>query len=223
MFVIERIIGIVAPHRCAGCGSEGSLLCDWCRPDFALPLPSRCAICKKATPQSQVCANCRKTFRLRHIWVRTGYDGLPLKLVQGFKFEHQQAAAPILASLMAEALPDLPKDTIVCPIPTTTKHVRQRGYDHADLLARALAKQLGCKYLPLLMRDGQLRQVGSSRDKRLHQLKQAFRTHRQPPSGSPVLLVDDITTSGGTLSAAADCLHNAGVKVVDAVVFAQKE
>ena len=144
------------------------------------------------------------------------------QLIHDFKFERKQAVAPIMARLMAESLPYLPADTIVTHVPTATSRVRQRGYDHARLLAKFLAKEAGLAYLPLLARVGQARQVGAKRQTRLSQLDGAFRVIG-PVQKAPIVLVDDIVTTGATLATATRCLKSSGAKVVDAVVFAQKQ
>lgn len=224
MFIVERLIEIVAPHYCKGCGMEGSLVCAWCWPDFAPPLPGRCAFCRTATPESQVCRTCRRKTSLRHVWVRTSYDGPPKALLAGLKFERQRAAAVPIARFTGEALPFLHADTIVTHIPTITRHVRQRGYDHAQLIAASLAQAIDRPPRELLRRVGQQHQVGSSRQDRLTQLKDAFVVRGvSEVKGARVLLVDDVFTTGGTLMAAAKVLRDAGAKSVDAVVFAQKE
>ena len=126
--------------------------------------------------------------------------------------------------LTAECLPFLPGEVIVTHVPTASKRIRQRGYDHAQLLARALVREHKLTYLPLLTRAGSARQVGSTRGTRLVQLSDAFRIIQTDRiRGASVLLVDDIVTTGGTLEAAARCLKQSGANQIDAVAFAQKE
>lgn len=224
MFIVERVISILAPHICVGCGEEGSILCDWCAPDFATPLPSRCYRCKTQIENSLVCKKCRRESSLKHVWVRTEYAGASKRLIYDFKFERKQAAARPLARLAAECLPHLPPDTLVVHVPTASHRVRQRGYDHAQLLAQALARDQNLSHMSVLARVGRTRQVGSTRLQRLHQLKESFRVAKpQSLEGASILLVDDIVTTGGTLEAAARCLKQSGVKQVDAVAFASKE
>lgn len=224
MFILERLISAIAPHICLGCGVEGAVICDWCLPDFATPLPARCYRCKVQTQNSLVCKKCGRDSRLKHVWVRTGYGGPAKQLIRDFKFARKQAAAQPLARLTVECLPFLSPDTVVTHVPTATTRIRQRGYDHAQLLARILAREQKLTYLPLLARMGSARQVGSPRGVRLVQLSDAFRIIK-PDSirGASILLVDDIVTTGGTLESAARRLKQAGAKQVDAVVFAQKE
>jgi ComF family protein len=224
MFILERIISVAAPHLCIGCGAEGVVVCDWCLPDFASPLPSRCYRCKSQTENSLVCKKCRHGSRMKHVWTRTAYEDRAKLLIHDFKFERKQAAAKPIAQMMAEILPYFPPDTIVTHVPTATSRVRQRGYDHAGLLAKALAHELELSHVSLLRRTGQARQVGAKRSERLRQLDGAFHASDHARcSGSQVLLVDDLVTTGGTLESAAKTLRQAGAKTVDAVVFAQRQ
>jgi ComF family protein len=223
MFITERLVGSIAPHLCIICGSEGSLLCDWCLPDAMPPVPSRCYRCHSLTDNSSVCKKCRPKSRLGHVWVRTEYDGHAKRLIHDFKFERAQAAAAPVARLMAEPVPYLDRQVIVTHVPTATSRVRRRGYDHARLLAGQLAKNLDLAYAPLLMRLGQTRQVGSKRSSRLAQLQGAFTVRKSGPiQGGHILLVDDIVTTGATLELAARVLKAGGAKSIDAAVFAQK-
>lgn len=223
MSVIGKLLGIVAPHHCMICGDEGAVVCAWCLPDFAAPLPDRCYLCKVATSESRVCEKCRRRSVLRHVWVRALYDGPAKQLVHDFKFERKQAAAGPISSMMKEALPYIDAEVIVTHIPTATSRVRKRGYDHAELIARALAGQLGLQHETLLYRITQTRQVGSRRTERIKQMEQAFVCKdAQKVAKRQILLVDDLTTTGATLEAAARCLKTQGARAVSAAVFAQK-
>lgn len=223
MFILERLISTLAPHQCLTCGAEGATVCAWCLPDFIAPVPARCYRCRVATENSAVCRKCRRTSPLSHVWVRTTYEGDAKLLVHGLKFQRKRAAAAVAGKLTAEALPYLDRSMIVAHVPTATSHVRQRGYDHAELVAKTIAKESGLSYTPLLARVGQARQVGAKREQRLVQLQNAFHVRKpQVIQKARILLVDDIVTTGATLEAAGRVLRNAGAKTVDAVVFAQK-
>ena len=224
MFLTEKLISLVAPHYCIVCGDEGAVVCEWCMPDFATPLPSRCYACKSQTDDSLVCKKCRKTSRIKRAWVRTSYEGNPKQLIHDFKFERKTAAALPAARLLAETLPYLTPDTLITHIPTAPDRVRQRGYDHAKLLAEALARELGLKHTILLIRLTRTRQVGAKRKKRLSQMQNAFRSVNSTElQKATVLLVDDLVTTGATIESAAKCLKTAGAKTVNAAVFAQKQ
>lgn len=220
--ILERLISIVAPHACLGCGAEGTLLCADCSRDIP-SLPERCYRCQGLSRDYRVCRGCRRASSLRSVWVRAQYGTLVKDLVYRFKFQRAQAGARPIAALMSEVLPYLPSNTVVAWIPTATTRQRQRGYDHAALLARCVATQNSLSYMPLLVRMGQSRQVGANRVQRQQQLTDAFRiVNSSRLQGAAVLLVDDIVTTGASLESAARTLKKAGAKSVDAVVFAQK-
>jgi ComF family protein len=144
-------------------------------------------------------------------------------LIQRFKFHYAQGAAQPIARLMADTLPFFTRNTVIVHVPTATVRRRQRGFDHAELLAHQLARSLYLPRVTLLARLGQSRQVGAKRQQRQQQLSESF--YPQKPyliKGAHILLVDDITTTGATLEAAAKVLKQAGAKRIDAVVFAQK-
>jgi ComF family protein len=224
MPLIERLISVVAPHNCITCGSEGALLCAWCRPDTCPKLPETCYRCHALSPDSAVCQKCRRESPLKHVWIRTGYDRVAKELIQAFKFARSQAAAPLLAEFIAEVLPFLPNNTIIVHIPAATSRVRERGYDQSRLLARHLAQQTKLVHSTLLCRIGQTRQVGANRKQRLEQLKGAFRPTKEfLIKGADILLVDDVLTTGATLEEAARTLKKAGARNVSAVVFARKQ
>jgi len=222
--VLERIIGLVAPHQCYICKREGALLCEWCAQDCCLPLSPRCYHCYALNPGSAVCNACRHRSPLKHVWARTDYEIWAKQLLHDFKFSRAQAAAETIGQLMSRGMPYLPRDTLVMSVPTATSRRRQRGYDHAALLGKQVARQLGLPYAPALHRLGQARQVGADKHTRETQLITAFRlTNASLVVGSKILLVDDIITTGASLESCARLLKASGADRVDAVVFAQKQ
>ncbi len=224
MPLLDAVISVLAPHNCLVCGCEGKLICNWCAVDAFVPLPSRCYRCKRVTNEFSLCDRCKPRTPLRHVWIRTGYEGSAKDLIHTYKFERTQAAFAVITESMDEVLPYLPADTLIIPVPTATSRVRQRGYDHAYLLASELARRRQFKWLRAVTHLTQSRQVGSSRQQRLTQLadnlvvtKPAF------VKGRDVLVVDDVVTTGATLEAMARALKQAGAKSVNALAFAQKQ
>lgn len=223
MHILDWLFGLAAPHECVGCGREGSLLCPWCQELLDTEFPSRCYRCHALTVDSATCRACRRQSRLKHVWITASYDGVAKQLTHKLKFERARSAASIVADAMADSLPFLP-GYIACPLPTASVRRRQRGYDQAELIARHLARQKQLSFAPLLLRVGQTRQVGATREQRQKQAKDTFRVRRPAlVAGQRILLIDDITTTGASLEEAARTLKIAGAKSVDAAVFAQKQ
>jgi len=206
MSVLEKLVGLLAPHECLGCGNEGRLLC-----------PS----CLKSLPPAKVPAP--HTSHLSKIQSVTLYEGLAKDLIWKLKSDGAQAAAYIMASAMAELLRGAESVCLV-PVPTAVSRVRQRGYDQAKLIARSLARQTGFAYANYLIRCGQAHQVGANRLIRLQQIGGAFRVRQVfKLKGAKILLIDDVTTTGATLDTAAELLKTAGAASVKALTFAYAE
>jgi ComF family protein len=150
----------------------------------------------------------------------TVYGGVTKDLIWKLKFHHARAAVEPMATLMSDRF--IFDDTgILVPIPTATSRVRQRGYDQAELLCRAVANRTSLPYRKLLQRHGQSRQVGTTKVERTKHVTNAFRVPTaQSVAGKHVVLVDDVLTTGATLESAARALKRAGAKRVDAIVFA---
>ena len=138
------------------------------------------------------------------------------------KFERASAAASPMAAAIIQTLPDLPPDTIVSFVPTANSRVRLRGYDQAKLIAENIAKQKCWQQQTLLMRTGNARQVGASRADRFKQIESSLAAIKlNKIKKAHILLIDDVTTTGATLEAAAAVLKSAGAYNINAAVFAQ--
>lgn len=222
MFILDKLLDVIAPESCLVCGNEGLLLCSWCKPDACLPLPSRCFLCQAQTVNFAVCKKCRGKTKLKQVWVATEYKDTAKKLVRALKFGYKRQAAKIIAEHMYQTCNFLPPDVIITPIPTATARVRERGFDHARLIAKHFATLHNRQIHTSLKRLGQSRQVGAKRYERQEQLKRSFLVaHPHELRGKTVILVDDVMTTGATLELAAKQLKQAGVRTVCAVVFAQ--
>lgn len=223
MFILERLIDVIAPNECLACSAEGNILCSWCRPEAVSLIPSRCYKCCVQTADSETCSKCRRHTPLAQVWVSTDYAGIAAQLVRQLKFEHTRQAAEVMAQCLDEFVPYLPPDTLVVHVPTANRRVRRRGFDHAALIAHSFAQQRSLRHSALLKRLGNSRQVGAKREERRKQLQDAFWVSKDRDlSGTTLVLIDDVLTTSATLEAAARTLKKAGAKSVCAAVFAQK-
>jgi ComF family protein len=171
---------------------------------------------------SAVCKKCRADSRLKFVWARGQYGDVTKTLIYQLKFGRKKAAARVIARLLDESVPFLPKDTLITYVPTATSRVRVRGYDQSRLIAKELSKLRGLTMSPLLVRLGQTRQVGATRKQRIKQASNNYRLTNKRVTGQNIVIIDDILTTGATVEAAAKLLKQAGAKQVNAAVFAQK-
>lgn len=146
------------------------------------------------------------------------YDGAGRELVARLKYRNARSSVPFLAAGLAAAVTahHLAID-VVTWAPTTTTRRRKRGFDQAELLARALARRLHVPCRQLLLRPPGNPQTGQPLDVR--RAGPAF--HPARPSPPRVLLVDDVVTSGATVTTAARTLTAAGAAEVHVVAAAR--
>ena len=150
------------------------------------------------------------------------------RLVQALKYQGWRELAPLMASMMAEVpLPAeaAPGERVVVPVPTTRRRERRRGYNQAELLARAFAADLEVPCVRALeRRSGPSSQVGLHPSERRANVRLAFTTRPETTpqvAGRHALLVDDVLTTGATACEAALVLERAGASGVTVVTFAR--
>jgi predicted amidophosphoribosyltransferase len=144
------------------------------------------------------------------------YEGPARELVARLKYRNHRTTLAGLAGAMAATVTAVPD--VVTWAPTTTDRRRARGFDHAELLARAVASILRRPCRPLLMRGAGPAQTGRPLAERRVGPDLTVATPSVPPH---VLVVDDVVTSGATCAAAAAALRRAGATTVDVVAAAR--
>jgi ComF family protein len=209
--VVRSLLGLLAPSSCSACGEaleaggfgeEPAVFCDAC----GLPLPPS-ALDIDGVPV-----------------VAAGDYAPPLSLaIKRFKFDgHPELARP-LSSLLEPAARGLGlgKKDVWVPVPLHRARLVERGYNHAALLARALAKRTRSEARPLLLerlRDTS-QQARLDRDARVENTVGAFAL-RGPLSGRRAVLVDDVVTTGATVRACLTAFREGGIEVVAVVALA---
>ena len=193
-----RLLAGVFPLACPGCGRRAEPVCDACRSTLRAPVA--------CVPPPGI-----------DVWLSPfAYDGVARELVARMKYRRTVAVAPFLADAMTVLVaPPLPH--VITWAPTTRARRQERGFDHAEVLARAVGRRLRRPVRGLLRRGDGPAQTG---------LPAAAR--RRGPvfsaagvAAPSVLLIDDVTTTGATLAAAAAALRDRGVTHVVALTAAR--
>ena len=207
---IQRWLGtgieLLFPIQCVGCGNPGSIWCREC--DAALERFSEpfCNACGRALGGWSACPACRRRKPILPVRSYARYTGRLVQAVLHLKYRPDRK----LASVMSDWLAGLYRRSewqasVVVPVPLSRSRFQQRGFNQAELLARALAARLD---LPLaaaqLNRVRETRsQVGLDPRERSLNVRGAFAAEPGAFAEQAVLLVDDLYTTGATLGACA--------------------
>jgi ComF family protein len=161
------------------------------------------------------------------------YEGGLRGLIHLLKYERILPVASLLGSMVTntieELLPscgDRPSPPLVVPVPLHKTKRSDRGFNQAELIARAAVKHLSQRLelaTPVLIRQrATVSQVGLTREQRVANVRDAFRVRdRQRVCGRTVIVVDDVMTTGTTLSECARVLKKAGAERVVAATVAR--
>lgn len=188
-------------------------------------LPRACPVCHRAGQAP--CPECRRQLRparslpapplVDSCVALLDYAGAGREVVARVKYRNARSSLGYLADGMA-ALVDRDEVDVVTWAPTTAARRRQRGFDQSELLARAVARRLGRPCRALLRRVAGPAQTG--RDLAERRRGPAFQA-RGSPAGQRVLLVDDVVTTGATVTAAARTLRANGATTVQVAAAAR--
>lgn len=237
------LLNLLFPPRCAGCGERGESFCSRCRDGLHWILPPICARCGRPylsfsalhldgdeagfpelAPPSCWCPVCKRNppeFAVARSVA--AYEGSLREAICALKFRGQKAVAAPLARLLIQFAPHevLHDVEAVVPVPLHKDRLAQRGFNQAELVARPLAEAIGVPCLAdALQRVRQeAPQAGLGAVDRWHNVEEAF----VPGDGvrGPVLLVDDVFSTGATAGAAAGALLKAGAQRVAVLTVAR--
>lgn len=222
----QRALDLVFPPRCVGCEAFGALICETCATMMLPAAPPRCETCWTPSDDGS-CYRCRldrPAFEmLRSAFV---YDGPARQAVLALKFKGLSSIAPLMAEALAERFAEWgPQVSAIVPVPLAPGRKRERGYDQAELLARELSRLTG---VPVERRALTRRRATAPQAlqgdelSRRRNVRAAFGPGRRRVLG-PVLLVDDVVTTGATLDACARVLIDEGAGPVYAMTFARED
>ncbi|WP_233520432.1 ComF family protein [Prauserella sp. PE36] len=204
-------LDLLLPSTCAGCGRRGSPCCPECAAAFGAPRP-----------------------RGEGVYALAAYDGVARRLVLGYKERGRRDLAEPLGRLLAGAVPYLPGARPdqhgtwwLVPVPSRRSAARARGGPHVLGLARCCAAVLARGGRPaavapaLELAPGVRDAVGLDRAQRAANLegRLLLRSAGAPPAGAPIVLLDDVVTTGATLAAARRTLTLAGFEVAAALTL----
>lgn len=208
----DRFWDIFFPRRCAFCGRV-----------WAEDLP--CPDCQRELPWLRERAAESKTEFVRLCVSALGYQGVVRRSVLRMKFARRQSYLPTFGRLTAQCARDhlTGEFDLVSWVPLSAKSLRARGFDQAELLAEYVAADFDTKAVRLLRKKDRVGRQSAIRDearRRANVLGAFSMLEGVEVAGRRILLVDDVCTTGATLSECARILRTAGCQSVVAVTLA---
>ena len=218
---MRLLLDVVFPRRCVVCGGDGESLCPSCDRSLRRLTGTMCERC--GAPTEWPVERCRECGGRRLAFARAraavAYDDAAKRLVAAWKERGQRTLAAVAAELVADVVPR-PTAYTVTYVPADHGRLLERGHNPAQRLAHELGARWELPAVALLRRRfGIPPQKGLKLAERRRNVRGIF----EPTKSSPrrVVLVDDVYTSGATVSAAASALRNGGARHVEVVTFAR--
>lgn len=206
MEIVNAVAVALAPPLCAACGRS-------CRVEAVVC--NRCG--RRLAAAEPLLSN--GPAGLDRAWSSASYEGVARNLVGALKFRRLLPVADLMAERIEWLAPAHMLSGTIVPVPPAPPRLRRRGFDPAGELAAALAERLQAPLEGCLERRGGGRQVGRRRAERV---AHPPRIHAAGAAPRSALLVDDVLTTGATLTACAKALRAAGSSRVVAVTFARR-
>lgn len=221
-----RLLDLVFPTKCAGCGALGDLFCPACRGQVD-PVPQPvCIRCGKPVQQQGRCPACRDgSFQIAAIRAAAVYREPVSQVIHEFKYNGRKELGQPLGELLAAywRARTVSVDLVIA-VPLHKARLTERGFNQSQLLAETLCRQAGLPLLQpeVLRRERETQQqIHLGPEERRQNVSGAFLWTGPPLAGARVLLIDDVATTGATLEACGEALHVAGSGRVWALTVAR--
>jgi len=216
---LTALADLFYPERCVGCeGRASDVLCRTCLealPGVGSPVCGRCGL--PTAFATFVCEECKNVdFGFESARAPLKYDGVGKKIVHALKYRgYKRVVQKLAVPLMLQVIVDGRFDAVV-PVPLHRSRLRKRGFNQAELLARGVAGEIKATVSDTLEVVRSTRdQVELTAAQRRANVAGAY-TAKEPLRGK-ILLVDDVFTTGATMSACAKTLVRAGASEVHAL------
>ncbi len=219
------VLDLIFPLHCLSCRREGGVICAECTLGLKRLEQPYCQKCAQPST-SGICYWCRAEppafDSLRAPFL---FEGPVREGVHRLKYRGHRVIAAAFADMLADFYERAPIEAdLVVPVPLHPRRLRRRGYNQSSLLARQLAKDVGLEFSDSMLvrsRDSAPQVEAKSGTDRRGSVAGAFAA-REECDGLSVLLVDDVATTGSTLSECAAALKASGARSVRALALARE-
>ena len=212
------LLDFLFPRTCISCGNKWEYLCSECKKEL-YSHPEMCPFCHQKSSDFQTCKSCAENQILQWIIIWFAYKWLAKKLILKAKFSHKKDVISFIAkrlALLVQTNQQLKTklenfELFVSYVPShRRRRYYEKWYNQSMLLAKSLANELWIPMLKLAYKKSYtVSQLHLNRSERQKNLKWVFRVWdlSQVLNWATILLVDDVTTTGSTLSELAKTIH----------------
>ncbi len=222
------------PRSCVGCGMADQAICDQCFAEIVRIEQQACFRCGKISELGRTCRTCRAHSHLFQVLAAAHYADGPLReALHTVKYHGRlDLTRPLVDLITGNQQIDCwlraqdPQHTILVPVPLARRRLWKRGFNQSALLSQHLSNQYDLPMNTKLLqrRRNTATQVALHRAMRQQNVMDAFVSLRSETiSRHTIILVDDIMTTGATLTACAEALHSAGARRICALALARAE
>lgn len=221
----DKILFYLSVPKCVGCKSRLDIsdgaLCPECMKEYDEVKKRNCSICSKKLSE----CNCSTFFLKSHyvhkvikVFRYVQREDLPSNnLIYSLKRDNRKDVLEFLTGELAAALENSLEDLDKCVfvnVPRRRSEKKKYGFDHAELLARSLAKRFSAEYYqPIISKSNKAQKKTVGRE-RIKNAKFALKRNARDLTGRQVIIVDDIITTGASVGSCALLIRALGVKKI---------
>lgn len=235
--VFSDLSEVFFPPQCLGCAEiihpfDNQMFCAACADQVHFITGDICRICGTTFPdspaESHLCGDCLDTkphfSRARAIF---SYKDIIVNAIHKFKYKKDLSSGEILASFIAGySFPDIDfaDYSLIIPVPLHIKRLRERGFNQALILARAIGEKqnINVDFSVLKRHKFTQTQTGSNKKERKQNIGGAFEvSDRQKIAGKNIILIDDVYTTGATVNECAKTLMKGGAQNISVLTLAR--
>lgn len=235
MRILSILLDSMFPKRCRGCDGDmtgTAALCAACLSQYAGDSGYTCGACGGRVPPSKYgipprAITCHPRMPYLLISLARYHSPAVRQAVHALKFKRCEAIAEQLGALLAARSAALGAKNFeyVIPVPLSAHRLRERGFNQAEMIAAPVARMLSLPVssdVLIRQRDTQAQSTLRCRADRAQNVRESFAVRRGVSlAGARILVIDDVTTSGATLAAAAQALRQAGAGPIVCAVIAR--
>jgi len=222
--ILDLFLNFLFPRRCVGCFIEGTDICESCAEKINYIQIQVCPGCRRKNGTGKFCDRCASREYFDQLLVCINYDrgGIFKKLIVRFKYKFSQNLSGFLGKMLKEKFSSfdfVAEEFLIVPVPLHPKRLKSRGFNQAEILAKYIDSNI---FDILIRKIYQPPQAKLHREGRLNNLKGAFCVSEKAEiRGKRILLVDDVATTGSTISECSKVLKAAGATYVCGLVLAR--